>query len=583
MIELPESDTFYQVTGVVRNIYNTSYGNFYLYNLEESVYITVYGLTKEQVSSNDKSFATLGIKEGDIVTLMGTRSDYNGTAQIGGPAYYVSHTSPEYEVTLEVEGEGQASLSANKVENGKSVTLTVSANEGYKLASIKANDKNISLVANQEEYEITVNAKTTIKVTFIEDSGQGEEEQGFVLLTDVTKLQVGDKIVIAAMGFDYAISTTQNTNNRAQAAITRLGNTITFGEDVLVLTVEAGTKANTFAFNTGSGYLYAASTSKNYLKTETTLSDNSSWEITISADGVATIKAQGTNTKNWMRYNSTNNPPLFACYGSGQADICIYRESAGGTITPVEKTDAEKVALDKNALTLPSTTEENLTLPTSGANGTTISWSSSDEDVIALDGFVIRQAEDVEVTLTATIKLNDVTDTKEFTITVVAEKAPIEAVIYELVTDASTLKAGDKIIIVSSVKDVAMSTTQNGNNRGEIAITKLTNSISVTDSEVQVLTVQDGNKTGTLAFYTGAGYLYAASSSSNYLRTETALSDNSSWSITIDENGIATIIAQGTNSKNKIQYNQSSSIFACYASDSTTQKGVNIYRATSSN
>ena len=241
------------------------------------------------------------------------------------------------------------------------------------------------------------------------------------------------------------------------------------------------------------------------------------------------------------------------------------------------------MALDKNALTLPSTTEENLTLPTSGANGTTISWSSSDEDVIALDGFVIRQAEDVEVTLTATIKLNDVTDTKEFTITVVAEKAPIEAVIYELVTDASTLKAGDKIIIVSSVKDVAMSTTQNGNNRGEIAITKLTNSISVTDSEVQVLTVQDGNKTGTLAFYTGAGYLYAASSSSNYLRTETALSDNSSWSITIDENGIATIIAQGTNSKNKIQYNQSSSIFACYASDSTTQKGVNIYRATSSN
>lgn len=578
------TEVYYEISGTVTDIKNSTYGNFILEDETGSIY--VYGLTKDKLTSNDKSFSTLEIKVGDIVTIVGPLTEYNGDIQFGGqttPAYYVSHTSPEYEVTLEVEGQGQAELSANKVENGKTVTLTVSANEGYKLSSIKANDKNITLVSSQEEYEITVLGNTLIKVIFVEDSGEEEEEQGFVLLTDITKLQVGDKIVIAAMGFDFAISTTQNSNNRAQAAITRSGNTITFGDDVLVLTVEAGTQASTFAFNTGSGYLYAASSSSNQLKTKASLDDNGSWSITVSTDGVATIKAQGTNTRNWMRYNSTNNPPLFACYGSGQADICIYRESAGGTTAPVEKTDAEKVEADKNALTVPSSTEESLTLPKSGSNGTTISWSSSNEDVIALDGFVIRQAEDVEVILTATIELHGITATKEFTVTVIAEKAPIEAVIYELVTDASTLKAGDKIIIVSSVKDVAMSTTQNGNNRGQIAITKLTNSISVTDSEVQVLTIQEGNVEGTLAFHTGDGYLYAASSNSNYLRTENTLSDNSSWSIAIDENGIATIIAQGTNTRNKIQYNQSSSIFACYASDSTTQKGVAIYRATSSN
>ena len=38
--------------------------------------------------------------------------------------------------------------------------------------------------------------------------------------------------------------------------------------------------------------------------------------------GVATIKATGTNTRNWMRYNSQSS--LFACYASGQADISIY-------------------------------------------------------------------------------------------------------------------------------------------------------------------------------------------------------------------------------------------------------------------
>jgi len=355
-------------------------------------------------------------------------------------------------------------------------------------------------------------------------------------------------------------------------------NSLTSSDTALIWTIEYSNNNYLLKANNGQYVTWTSGNSGNLAATGKELS------IVKNANGTYTITLVSDSTRK-LQLNSTATNNYYAFYTSsqtGELQIIVLSSGDSEPEVPVEKTDAEKVALDKNALTLPSTTEENLTLPTSGENGTTISWSSSDEDVIALDGFVIRQSEDVEVTLTATIKLNDVTDTKEFTVTVIAEKAPIEAVIYELVTDASTLKAGDKIIIVSSETEVAMSTTQNGNNRGQIAITKLTNSISVTDSEVQVLTVQDGNKTGTLAFYTGAGYLYAASSSSNYLRTETALSDNSSWSITIDANGIATIIAQGTNSRNMMQYNQTSSIFACYAQDKP-QKGVAIYRATSSN
>ena len=61
------------------------------------------------------------------------------------------------------------------------------------------------------------------------------------------------------------------------------------------------------------------------LKTQTTLDDNGCWSITIDASGIATIKAQGTNTRNWLRYNSASS--LFACYASGQADISIYKLS----------------------------------------------------------------------------------------------------------------------------------------------------------------------------------------------------------------------------------------------------------------
>ena len=81
--------SLYKLTGKVANLKAGNYGNFDLVDATGSVY--VYGLTATPVSSNDQSFPTLGIKEGDIVTLIGTRADFKGTAQVGGPAYYVSH------------------------------------------------------------------------------------------------------------------------------------------------------------------------------------------------------------------------------------------------------------------------------------------------------------------------------------------------------------------------------------------------------------------------------------------------------------------------------------------------------------
>lgn len=131
-------------------------------------------------------------------------------------------------------------------------------------------------------------------------------------------------MVIVVSKDNYALSTNQKDNNRGQASVTQNGTTVTFDGDVQILTLEAGTKDNTFAFYTGSGYLYAASSSANYLKTQTAKNDNGSWTITI-ADGVATIIAQGTNTNNWMRYNSSND--LFSCYGESnkQKDICLYK------------------------------------------------------------------------------------------------------------------------------------------------------------------------------------------------------------------------------------------------------------------
>lgn len=148
-----------------------------------------------------------------------------------------------------------------------------------------------------------------------------ETTQTATLVTDASNLNVGDEIIIAAKDNDFAMGE-QKTNNRAAVAVTKSEDKLTLTAGVQKLTLKQGAKENTFAFDTGSGYLYAASSDKNHLKTESKLSDNSSWSVAI-ADGKATVIAQGANTRNVMKYNS--NSKLFACYASGQQDIAIYK------------------------------------------------------------------------------------------------------------------------------------------------------------------------------------------------------------------------------------------------------------------
>ena len=164
----------------------------------------------------------------------------------------------------------------------------------------------------------------------------------WTLVTNVSDLAVGDEIIIAAKDYGYAISTTQNTNNRGQAAITKNGNTLdTPGTSVQILTLAQGSSSGTFAFYTGSQYLYAASSSNNYLKQQTTLNANASWKVTIANDGTATIVAQGTNTRNTMQYNQSSG--LFACYASAsQKALVIYKQmpssgDVGGTTPEPEE------------------------------------------------------------------------------------------------------------------------------------------------------------------------------------------------------------------------------------------------------
>lgn len=92
-IAAPESDeVYYELTGTIsagQGTINTTYGNFDLVDETGSVY--VYGLTATYIPAggqNDKSYASLGLNEGDNITIRGYRGSYNGKVEVMG-AYFV--------------------------------------------------------------------------------------------------------------------------------------------------------------------------------------------------------------------------------------------------------------------------------------------------------------------------------------------------------------------------------------------------------------------------------------------------------------------------------------------------------------
>ncbi len=72
----PVGNTQYRLTGVITRVANESYGNVYIADWSGETY--VYGIGAKG------DFAKLGLKPGDVVTLVGKRGDYKGTPQMTG-------------------------------------------------------------------------------------------------------------------------------------------------------------------------------------------------------------------------------------------------------------------------------------------------------------------------------------------------------------------------------------------------------------------------------------------------------------------------------------------------------------------
>ena len=171
---------------------------------------------------------------------------------------------------------------------------------------------------------------------------------------------------------------------------------------------------------------------------------------------------------------------------------------------------------------------------------------------------------------------------------VVKEPFSVDAVgNYTLVTEVSTLKDGDQILISYNATDMGYvlgeKQTNNFNatslNSGDLSTDKIT--LKVTSGNNVTAAILEGSSSGWY-FHTNGGYLCATSSSKNNLETVSSQKDNAKASINISNAGDATIIFSGSYTHNLLKYNSSSTLFSCYAS-SSDMKLVQLYRKVPSN
>ena len=144
----------------------------------------------------------------------------------------------------------------------------------------------------------------------------------------------------------------------------------------------------------------------------------------------------------------------------------------------------------------------------------------------------------------------------------------VEARVFTLIDSADDLKAGSNYMIASGNAETPyfMTSEQRNNNRGAAQLAVSSSQASIYNDDYEVLTLGGSEGQWTLFANNSAtqGYLYAAASSSNYLRTQATNDDNGKWAITFD-NGVASLVAQGSNTRNGMKFNTTDKLFACYA------------------
>ncbi len=233
---LPDDKTaYYRISGKVAKSTEANtkfdlatYGNFALTDGTAEIY--VYGVVTGWGGAS-KQFATLGINEGDELTIVGYKTSYNGLNQVGG-AFYVSHKAGGAGPEVPVTGDDVYSidlkytLGANAYDDG---VATINGKEDCKVLKIGTSSKmgDISLTVPAGTKSLTLyavawkgkpatlalsgaaSAEIAVKAN---DGATGNPPYASIIVTDEDKYEVK---LASALAADTELKvTTTGTNTR---------------------------------------------------------------------------------------------------------------------------------------------------------------------------------------------------------------------------------------------------------------------------------------------------------------------------------------------------------------------------------
>lgn len=582
---------------------NTNKGHA-TYNISDdaqsSSYITIY---KGKYLENAAFVSGDQLSIGDEVVVFGNIIDYHGTNEVdeGNYLYSTTNTSEAIDVSFSFAASGD-------YWDASTQTFTITSPEQYtKPVLFIGNGANISS-------EIVFSSSNTSVATVDASTG------------DVTILGLGTAVITASFpgnasykpySTSYTIVYTNGTevviveDDKTTFLFNTDGNEWGFPEGSTNKTVDENTfTANgvsiTLAGSQGNGYYYNT-TNSNYLilgkagayltlpafdfavgkivvEGNSGASPNVVQNIFVGENAVSTQTTGATMTNSYViadEYQEAGNIytlKVLSAHNTQISKIIVYNATGEEKINP---------QLKYSATAATATLGEEFTAPTlsylDGFDGT-ITYASDNEEVATIDNEgVVSLVSAGTAVITASFAGNDTYEAAvaRYTLTV-QNAAVIGTDKFELVADASTLAAGDVIILVGTyeVDEVsqtyALGTNQKTNNRQAVAVTINSTDGTITpSSDVQQITLEEG-----WYFNVGNGYLYAASKSANHLKTETEADDNAKATISTDDDGNATIIFQGENTRNQLRfnYNNGEPLFACYAEETTTGSLSQIYK-----
>ena len=540
-------------TGIVSQIvtaYNAKYGNI-TYNFSTDGQTTSDQLQAFRGKAKDgENFTSADdVKVGDEVVVKGDLTKYNSTYEFAADNQLYSLTRNKEDAGLayeteEVEKTVGDDAFVNALTNPNSVPVTY-----------ESSNANVAEIANDGTVTIKAQGSATISATFAGD----ETYKPATVTYTITVNPASEDTRKTAQDIDGFDAINGNLNNDISFASNQGDGTAAPNlKDGSIQYYQPGTGKGSGGYMTITAVkgckidqvkvvIATNATSIKYSKDDGDLSEAT--EVETGADYL-TPAALNAQTVNIYCAGADKNHRLFI------AQVVVYYTG-------------EPVAVDHLILSGEYQTE----------------FVQGDE--FNHDGLIVSAAYDaqgsetVDVTAQAVVTAPDMSSTGEKTVTVsfggkdatytinVAVNTDLDDLsgTWALVTDASQLVAGKKVIIAEAVEiDGKVNTmgVQNNNNRAAVASTAASG-ILTPNAATKTFTLVDAGNSKWALQGTDSKYLYAASSNSNYLKSQDKIDNNATWTICI-ENSKAAITANGTNIRNIIRFNSTSSLFSCYES-----------------